>query len=162
MYAFLHALKKDHDLEFELQIDSFIQQYKIDLIYTFNYFPILSSIAMKHGMIDAAWVYDCPHLTLYSKTINNPCNYLFLFDRQMVFHANRLSALHVFHLPLAVNTTRLNRQLSLPPSSPADYRYQISFVSSLYEQNMYDQIRYLPEYLNRYFHGLIASQQKIC
>ena len=116
---------------------------------------------MKHGILYVAWIYDCPHLTLYSKTINNPCNYLFLFDRQMVFHANRLGALHAFHLPLAVNTTRLNRQLSLPSSSPTDYRYQISFVGSLYDQNMYDQIQYLPEYLNGYFNGLIASQQKI-
>ena len=34
----------DSDLEFETQIDRFIQQHKIDLIYTFNYFPIFQAL----------------------------------------------------------------------------------------------------------------------
>ncbi len=152
----------DADAEFEAQMHTLLQQYPADLIYTFNYFPILSKIAMAHDLPYAAWVYDCPNLTIYSGTITNPCNYLFLFDRQMQLLVRELGAAHAFHLPLAVNTSRLNRQLSLSLKKPiVDYAYNVSFVGSLYEQNMYDQIQYLPEYLRGYFNGLIASQQQI-
>lgn len=66
-------------------------------------------------------------------------------------------------MPLAVNTNRLNQQLNLTGQIPAAYNYSygISFVGSLYENNMYDQIRYLPERLRGYYDGAMRAQQEI-
>lgn len=152
----------DHDEEFENQLHQLLEQYQFDCIYTFNYFPILSNIALVHGIPYIAWVYDCPHLTLYSRTITNSCNYLFLFDRDMLKTILDMGAKHAFHMPLAVNTTRLNQQLHLPMEDcAATYTSDISFVGSLYEDNMYNQVRCLPKGIRGYFDGLMASQQKV-
>lgn len=97
---------KDSDPAFEAQVHSLVQQQPFDLIFRFDYFPILSKIVMENGIPYAAWIYDCPNLTIYSKTITNPCNYLFLFDHHMMLLAKKLGAVHTFHLPLAVNTSR--------------------------------------------------------
>ena len=76
-----HLNSYDSDPVLTQQINEILRQYKFDCIYTFNYFPILSDIAQNHQLAYIAWIYDCPNLTIYSHTIANPCNYLFLFDR---------------------------------------------------------------------------------
>lgn len=152
----------DRDADFESQLHQILNQYPFDCIFTFNYFPILSGIAKTHHIPYISWIYDCPNLTIYSRSLTNPCNYLFLFDRHMCGLANALGAKHIFHKPLAVNTRRLNQSLLLSdkPKKP-DYRYSVSFVGSLYDNNMYDQIRYLPDKLKGFFEGAMRAQQEI-
>lgn len=152
----------DSDPAFEAQIAHILNQYAFDCIFTFNYFPILSTIAQKHRLPYVSWIYDCPNLTIYSRTITNSCNYLFLFDKALYQTAYALHARHAFHMPLAVNTHRLNRQLQLSEqAAAADYAYQTSFVGSLYEHNMYDQVLYLPDKLRGYFDGIMRAQQEV-
>ena len=152
----------DSDPVFEEQITKILNQYAFDCIFTFNYFPILSTIAQNHQLPYVSWIYDCPNLTIYSRTITNSCNYLFLFDKALYQTVCSLHARHAFHMPLAVNTPRLNRQLQLSEQATAvDYAYQTSFVGSLYEHNMYDQVLYLPDKLRGYFDGIIRAQQEV-
>lgn len=152
----------DSDVNFENQVTQLIQQQQLDCIFTFNYFPILSNIAERCGIPYISWVYDCPHMTLYSRTITNYCNYIFLFDRNMQETVISLGAEHAFHMPLAVNTNRLNAQLNLPHSlNDNNFNSEVSFVGSLYENNMYSNIRHLPDYIRGYFDAVMKSQQEI-
>lgn len=145
----------------------FLDSKKHDMIFSFDYFPFLSNIAMKYSIPYLSWVYDCPHLTLYSTTISNECNYIFLFDRNMLQEVRNLGGKHVYHMPLGVNTERLNHQLGLSDRLTAEqfmpkrYVNEISFVGSLYENNMYDQIKELPDYLYGYLDGLMDAQKQI-
>ena len=126
-------------------------------IFSFNYFPFLSHIAHKHGLPYISWVYDCPHLTLYSHTISYPENHIFIFDKKMCDTAISCGAVHIFHLPLAFSKRRM------PDTSLCTdaYRYEVSFVGSLYDNNLFDRINYLPPYLSGYIDSLIGSQQKL-
>lgn len=152
----------DSDMRWENLLHRDITAQAFDFIFTFNYFPILSNIAQTHKLPYVSWVYDCPHLTLYSTTITNPCNYLFLFDKEMHHEVVELGALHAFHLPLAVNTARLNHFLSLPDALHGNnYSSDVSFVGGLYDNNPYRQISYLPKRLRGFLDGLMSSQQKI-
>ncbi len=152
----------DRDSNFEQQTAQLIQQQRLDCIFTFNYFPILSTIAQRAGVKYISWVYDCPHMTLYSHTITNSCNYIFLFDCKMLETVISLGALHAYHMPLAVNTARLNSQLKLPDAfNQKSYTSEVSFVGSLYDNNMYSQIHTLPDYLKGYFDAAMSAQQEI-
>ena len=152
----------EEDAEFECKIIGSLDETRADGIFTFNYYPAISKICEKKGVPYIAWVYDSPNLTLYSKTIKNECNYLFLFDKKMKRTVDALGAAHTFHMPLAVNTQRINMQLGLGgEKATGSFRHDVSFVGSLYENNMYNQISYLPEYLKGYFAAGIATQQKI-
>ena len=68
---------------------------------------------------------------------------------------------YVHHLPLAVNTHRLNMQLSITDLACDNYINDISFVGSLYEQIPYNQINYLPAYLQGYLDAVMISQKRI-
>lgn len=128
-----------------------------DIIFTFNYLPVISQAATRAKIPYISWVYDCPHWTLFSPTITSPYNYLFLFDRGLLELVRSKGAVHSYHLPLAVNTGRL--QTLLEQSS--DCREDISFVGSLYETNAFRQIQYLPEELRGYLDGLLSAQKQI-
>lgn len=152
----------DTDYNFENQVINLLSQQQLNCIFTFNYFPILSTIAEKCGIPYISWIYDCPHMTLYSRTIGNSCNYIFLFDRNMQQTAISLGAVHAFHMPLAVNTGRLNSWLNLPDGfNDNNFTSEVSFVGSLYENNMFSQIRHLPDYIRGYFNATMDSQQNI-
>lgn len=147
----------DSDAGFEQELQKTISANSFDLIFTFNYFPILSKIADKCRLPYLCWVYDCPHFTLYSRRVTSRYTFFFVFDRSMCQTLSALGALHVMHMPLAVNTARLSKYAVLP----CNKMYPVSFVGSLYEKNMYRRISYLPDNLKGYLDGIINAQQQL-
>ncbi len=152
------------DVSFSHALSLEIEKGKYDFIFTFNYFPVISDTAEAYFLKYACWVYDCPHFTLYSKSVSNSCNYIFLFDQNMVSQTLAAGAKHVYHLPLAAHTARIQRQLNLSPkcfTPPEQYINEISFVGSLYEDNMYDKINFLPEELIGYLDAVMCMQKQL-
>lgn len=84
-----------------------LNESKYDFIFTFNYFPVISTVAKDISIPYICWVYDCPHYTLFSPTVTNESNYIFTFDKAMEAQLNTFGAKHVYHMPLAVNTARI-------------------------------------------------------
>lgn len=143
--------------ELETVIRNAALESHCDIIFSFNYFPFVSNAASSAKVPYVSWVYDCPHWALFSPTITNPYNYLFLFDRVLVEQVRSNGVSHAYHLPLAVNTRRLQSLLE----QSSNYSEDISFVGSLYENNTFRQIQYLPEELHGYIDGLFAAQKQI-
>lgn len=139
--------------------DTFAEKMKeeFDFVFSFDFFPVLSDLCMEKQIPYVAWVYDSPHLTLYSKKVKNPVNRIFLFDRAECERLRSLGANTVFYEPLAVHGKRLDAELSgLIPGE-----YAVSFVGNLYrdEYNFLDQIAYLPEGLRGYIDGILQAQK---
>ncbi|MCD7826209.1 MAG: DUF3880 domain-containing protein [Clostridiaceae bacterium] len=149
----------DHDSDLVMMLENVLSEEAYDAIFTINFFPVISRAAERNHVKYLAWVYDCPHYTLFSKTVFHPCNYLFLFDRQLCDSVRKLGAEHVFYLPLAVNAESLNRLLG-DRTEPQPYGYEVSFVGSLYENSMYDQVCF-PEYLQGYFEALFQAWRQV-
>ena len=140
------------DTVYQAAIDS-----HCDIIFSFNYLPIVAEAAERAKIPYVSWIYDCPHWSLFSPTICSSYNYIFLFDKGMVQQVRSNGAVNVFHLPLAVNIHRLAPMLE----QLCSYDDVVSFVGSLYENNTYRQIQYLPEHLRGYMDGILASQKHI-
>ena len=126
------------DLELASDMIPFIHAQNVEAVISFNYFPMLSMICNTCQIPYYAWVYDCPHFTLYAKQIMLPCNHIGIFDREMVKHLQEIYQVPtVFHAPLAVDTEYFDRVIQ---AAPAKYQCDVSFVGSLYtdEHNYYD------------------------
>ncbi len=153
----LHDYEKDD--EFYTYVLKILEQGAYDCIFSFDYIPILSSISDEKGIPYISWIYDCPHDTLYSHTIKNDSSWIFAFDKEQVKRLSERGASHIFHMPLAVNMPRLDRKLGA--LSYVDYKHDISFVGTLYNNNLYSRINYLPDYVWGYLDAIIAAQSKI-
>lgn len=130
------------DMELAMEMIQAVHREGVEGVVSFNYFPIISMICQTCGIPYYAWVYDCPHFTLYAKQIGDPWNHIGVFDREM---ARRLEEDYgigtVYHAPLAVDCAYFEKGIAHASQAEREkYRCDISFVGSLYtdEHNYYD------------------------
>ena len=69
------------DRLFEEKFSEGINGEKYDCVFTFNYSPVISNNCKARHVPYIALVYDSPQVLLYSYTIINTCNYVFIFDK---------------------------------------------------------------------------------
>ncbi len=160
---FFHEAYHDRsNKDFDAAFDAAAEAADYDFVFSFNYFPVLSSCCMRHNLRYVAYVYDSPLVALYSCTLINPCNYVFLFDKAAwrTFHDAGIPT--VYYLPLAADTGRLSA-LSCPDSLRSAVSSDVSFVGSLYneEHNFFDRLENLPAFTKGYLDAVMKAQQQI-
>ena len=150
------------DDDFTNELSQLLNSHDFDFIFSFNYFPVISKYANTHNTKYVSWIFDSPNLTLYSDSIFNACNYVFSFDNDEVERLRAYGANTVYHMPLAVNTSRLNKLLNTN-NATINYKYDLTFLGTLYNDafNFYDQISYLPPYYKGFFEGIINTQMNL-
>ncbi len=149
------------DTEYERALSEVMHKETPDVVFQVNYFPIISRVCNKEKIKYISWTYDSPYLLLYSKTVLNPCNVIFIFDKALYLQLYNAGIRTVHYMPLAVNTERLDQ---MGPAGTVPFLYDVSFVGSLYLErgNLYDQmVSVLPDYAEGYLDALIAAQLKI-
>lgn len=151
----------ENDLAFEQKITELLLLKRYDCVISFNYFQVISKVCCTFHMKYIAWVWDSPLINIYSKTVYNSCNYIFIFDKTMYAELKKMNVNTVYYLPLATNVDRLDTVI-LSEEEQKEYSAEVSFVGNLYEKrNHYNEIPVLPDYLRGYFDGIMRSQVKI-
>ena len=157
----LKSYRKDE--EFTKALKNKLRGAKYDFIFSLNYYPAVSISCMECRIPYISWVYDSPQVVLYSQTIMNPCNYVFLFDETQYNELKELGAKTVYYLPLAVNGKRL-RRLHLGGMERKEYKSDISFVGSLYNEshNLYQRLEEkIDARTRKKLWDIVRKQQKI-
>lgn len=158
--------------EFERVIEEKIQGTHYDMVFTVNYFPLISNVCERTGVKYVSWTCDNPLISMYHESVFHACNYIFTFDKTNYLEFRGMGVKHIWYLPLAVDTERMDALLGAPEkperrnatqdSEMRKYRGDVAFVGSLYERNSYDKIKNrLPEYLRGYFDAVMEAQLNI-
>lgn len=177
----------DEDEAFAARLHDILQQKNYDFVFTVNYFAVISGVCQQMGIKYVSWSCDSPLLSMYHKNVFLDCNYFFLFDKTNYLEFKGMGVKHIWHLPLAVDTDRLDglfkqdeqdaadSREALDGTQPAeqnsrharknatrDFTGGISFVGNLYEKNSYDELeKRFPEYLRGYFDAVMEAQLNI-
>ena len=134
-----------------------------DLIFSFNFFPIVSEACQKMSILYIAWIFDSPHLTLTSGTVQNDVNRIWIFDYALYERMKQANISTVYYSPLGINGKRLLAQTAVPDEVPV-YEHDVCFLGSLYDNefNFYDKASgYFPAELRGYLEGLFSAQQQV-
>jgi len=164
--SFSRKMKDYHaDGEFAREMLSIIHENKVEAVFSYDYFPLVSMLCDMNNIPYVSWIYDCPMNTLMSGTLRNESNYIFCFDALYTERLCGLGAKHVYHFPLAVEGNILEKLLKREKASPEltdKYKSEISFVENLYngEKNRLRRAKFT-EYTHGYVEGLIKSQSLI-
>lgn len=144
-------------------VGDYLMEHPQDCVFTVNFFPIISEVCNIFKIPYLCWTVDSPVLELFAKSIQNPCNRIFLFDRAQYDEIAPLNPGHVFHFPLAVNVKAKQQVIQAASSTDIErFSADISFVGSLYtEKCPYDNLVNPPEYLLGYLNGLIEAQLRV-
>lgn len=149
--------------EVERLLELELKKATCDFVFSFNYFPMISNCCKELNLKYVSWVYDSPHIQVYSYTVLNPCNYIFLFDYVMYEEFRKSGINTVYYLPLGVNKSRLDAMDNVERKS-TKYASDISFVGSLYSEKkhrIYDKFQNIDKYARGYLDGLIQAQKNV-
>lgn len=129
-------------------------------VFSIDYFPFISIVCERAGIIYAALSVDCPVAEIYSDKIRLSCNRIFLFDRVQYDSIKDENPAGIRYMPLGAATDRLD---ALP--YPDAYEYPVSFIGSLYnEKDKYTLLKEsgkLPKDACSHMDELISEQLKV-
>lgn len=144
-----------------LKNELFAQSY--DFVFSINFCPFISEVCNIFKIRYICWTVDSPVMELFSSSVANPWNRIFLFDKAQYDEIAFRNPDCIFHLPLASNPARWSSVIS--QASAADiqkYSSDIAFVGSLYtEKCPYNRLTNAPDYLTGYLEGIMDAQLKI-
>lgn len=144
-------------------VSNFLSEHPQDCVFTVNFFPVISDVCNIYHIPYLCWTVDSPVLELFAKSIQNPYNRIFLFDRAQYDEIAPLNPGHVFHFPLAANVKGKQKAIENQTlESHSRYQADLSFVGSLYtEKCPFDHLSNPPEYLSGYLRGIMEAQLRI-
>lgn len=154
-----------HNPDFEESLSTNIKLISPDFVFSFNYFVPVSRVCNELNVKYVSWIFDSPYVQLYSTTVINPCNYIFVFDQNLYneFHINRINT--VYYLPLASNAKRLLNAFPKDASrkniiSP---KGNVSFVGAMYTEKaqFYSRLEHISEHTRGFLEAIMEAQQKV-
>ena len=102
----------DIDPEFEAEIEALMEKNHYDMVFTVNYFALISNTCQKMGVKYVSWTCDNPLISMYHVSVFNDCNYIFTFDKTnyLEFKEMGVNISGIFHLQwMLTGSTRFYR-----------------------------------------------------
>lgn len=150
------------DAAFVMKVMNCIRAERIDIVFSIDYLPLLASACEICKLPYLAWIYDCPHHALLSKTTLYPNNFMFCFDRSYAMQLIKQGCARVWHFPLAVDVDMFEESIQAGMEASSDYMADISFVGSLYiEKEKWLDVPGIPAYVKGYMAGIQEAQLRV-
>lgn len=133
----------------------------IDFAFSFNFFPVISIACEMVKIPYLCLVFDSPYLPLNSIQINNSCNYVYIFDQELIKRLQKQGVKTLHHSPLAVSGQRLKKISN--DLQKESYRHQITFVGTLYDDEfkLYDALQEMNPHTRGVIDGIIRAQTQL-
>ncbi len=144
-------------------ISEYLEKDTHDLVFTINFYPAISEVCTLLKIPYVCWIVDSPVLELYTTSVTNPYNRIFLFDYTMYQEFAPLNPSCIFYLPLAVN---VNAKQAVIWNTDTDtchsYASDVTFLGSLYSEKCpYDTLHHPSDYSRGYLDAIMQAQLKI-
>ncbi len=118
--VYYHFQDKFEDDFFVHRYARYLTEDSYDAVVSVNFFPLVAQLCHKYHVKYLSWCYDSPMEERLKESFLYETNYIFLFDRIEAEQYRAEGYTQVFHLPLAVNTRRLDA-LTFTPAQIAAY-----------------------------------------
>lgn len=152
---------KNRDDGFRNWFRNNIKKNEFDAVLSVNYFPVISEVCMEQGLKYIAWCYDNPlNVQQIEETLNNPVNYVFVFDKVQFWQYANAGFETVYYLPLGVNATRLSK-LKVSEADYQKYAAEVAFIGNLYASELQGFLGPVNDYTKGYLKSLMDLQSQI-
>lgn len=133
-----------------------------DYVFTINYFPIVSNNCKRFNIKYISLIYDSPLVSLYSYSVINECNYIFIFDSALYNEFKGGGIKTVYYIPLATNVDRTDK-IECTEFAKNKLSCDVSFLGSMYDEKytFFDRLKNLSDYTTGYLDGIMQAQMKV-
>ncbi len=151
----------EQDDYFYRSFKKILENESVDAVMMMNYMAPLVKLCAEFQIPYISWVYDCPFGVQHpEETLGFPTNHVFFFDRAEASNFISKGYENVYHLPLAVNTERID-QLFCDEGKNEQFASDISFVGIMYGNQAMPLLNRMPEYERGYLDGLFKVQSEL-
>lgn len=145
-------------------VEGALSDSQYDCVFTVNFYPSISDLCNIYHIRYISWIVDSPVLELFSVSIRNPWNRVFVFDRAQYEDIHAFNPECIFHYPLAVDAESKQEVIRQAKgnNTALKYRSDITFVGSLYtEKDPMSDMSGIPEYTKGYLDALSEAQLRV-
>jgi len=144
-------------------LDEALKSYSADLIFSMNYYPVISEICRIYGILYCSLIVDAPIFELYSHTVTNSCNRIFTFDGAMINENPALKNANIVSIPLCTDFEAFDKVCREADSNMRKkFSADISFVGTLYSDKcLYNKLEDIPDYVRGFVDGIVEAQLKV-
>lgn len=157
---YYHFPDKFEDIFFCERFSTYLRNNTYDCVISVNFFPLVAKLCHEYHIKYISWCYDSPLEERLQEYFHYETNYIFLFDRIEVSQYQIMGYDHVYHLPLAVNTERLDK-LIFNSRQIARFQGDISFVGQLYHSPLEPLLYAANDTIKGYIEGILQSQLRV-
>lgn len=136
---------------------------RYDIVFSFNYFPVISLACNACRVKYVSWTFDSPFIQLYSNTINYPYNYVFVFDKGTCMELWKRGVKTVHYLPMAAPVARYD-SYAVTEEARKLYSTELAFIGSTYREKknlFYEKLAGISQYTKGYLDGCIQVQKTV-
>ena len=156
--TFFYPIKdRLNDPTFCEQFEAKFKSKNFDFVFSVNFFPLVAKICNDRNLPYLSWSYDSPLSEDLIPYFNFDTNIICLFDYEEVRRFNAKGYSNVHHVPLAVNSNRLEKLFSKGGKNQK-YASDISFVGSLYKPDLAALMYPMNDYHKGYINALVTAQ----
>ena len=165
----LRRLKIEHEVYPVRILDTFTNEQEADKLAAYSrqngithlmsihLIDTLAAAVQKAGINYIALIWDAPYYKLFTTYGRMDNCWYSVFDRVEARYFADAKIPHVLYQPLAVDDDQI-REWDRQAGAFREYREEICFVASLYDDNFYDEFcNNLPQNLQDYFVGLFEN-----
>lgn len=147
----------DHDKNCLKIMSDYLSSIDFNCVFTVDYVPIISRVCEVYKVPYLSWIVDSPCFQLYSNTISNSVNRIFIFDYALYQKFYPKNPNGIFYQALASDVAAFDKFIPTKKEKKS-YSCDISFVGSLYTEKCIYSNEQMPPYLKGFFDGLIDAQ----
>lgn len=126
------------DEKIQKALEAFLRKHSPSFVISTVFDSSVADITKRLGMKYAVWCMDSPAFSVWTPDAESDHCYIFYFDDRE-YELKRQSGLkNVYHLPLAADTVWCD-QLAVSDEDLRKYGCNMSFIGSLYTNNLYDK-----------------------
>lgn len=139
-----------------------LKKQESQMVFSINFFPVVSEVCNIFHIPYVCWIVDSPVMELYSHSIRNNWNRIFLFDYALYEEFRGENPKGIFYLPLGADHERLDALIeTITEEDRKKYSADVSFIGSLYtEKCPYNHLKE-ESWLKGYLDGVIEAQTKV-
>lgn len=139
-----------------------LKKQESQMVFSINFFPVVSEVCNIFHIPYVCWIVDSPVMELYSHSIRNSWNRIFLFDYALFEEFRGENPRGIFYLPLGADYERLDALIeTITEEDRKKYSADVSFIGSLYtEKCPYNHLKE-ESWLKGYLDGVIEAQTKV-
>ncbi len=143
-------------------VSAALKKQESQMVFSINFFPVVSEVCNIFHIPYVCWIVDSPVMELYSHSVRNRWNRIFLFDYALYEEFRPENPKGIFYLPLGADYARLDPLLeNITKKDKEKYAAEVSFIGSLYtEKCPYNRLKE-ESWMKGYLDGVIQAQLKV-